>query len=147
MPQTALTRMADLDPAFVSTAESLGELALSHVRLHRDARYPWIVLIPKVGRAVELEDLTHGERDVLMEEIVRAGQAVRAVGQALGRPVAKLNVGQLGNVTSQLHVHVVGRRPDDPAWPGPVWGVGAAEAYGPEQLATALAVARRALGL
>ncbi|WP_334160940.1 HIT family protein [Phenylobacterium sp.] len=139
--------MADLDPAFLSTSEPLGELALSHVRLHRDARYPWIVLIPKVGRAVELEDLTHGERDVLMEEIVRAGQAVRAVSQALGRPVAKLNVGQLGNVTPQLHVHVVGRRPDDAAWPGPVWGVGAAEAYQPEQLATALSVARRALGL
>ena len=147
MPQTALTPMADLDPAFLSTSEPLGELALSHVRLHRDARYPWIVLIPKVGRARELEDLAHGERDVLMEEIVRAGQAVRAVGQALGRPVAKLNVGQLGNVTPQLHVHVVGRRPDDAAWPGPVWGVGAAEAYPPDQLATALAVARRALGL
>lgn len=139
--------MADLDPAFLSTSEALGELALSHVRLQRDARYPWIVLIPKVLRARELEDLTHGERDVLMEEIVRAGHAVRAIGQALGRPVAKLNVGQLGNVTPQLHVHVVGRRPDDPAWPGPVWGAGAAETYEVEALKTALGVARRALGL
>lgn len=139
--------MADLDPAFLSTSEALGELALSHVRLQRDARYPWIVLIPKVLRARELEDLTHGERDVLMEEIVRAGHAVRAIGQALGRPVAKLNVGQLGNVTAQLHVHVVGRRPDDPAWPGPVWGAGAAETYEVEALKTALGVARRALGL
>jgi len=139
--------MADLDPAFLSTSEALGELALSHVRLQRDARYPWIVLIPKVLRARELEDLTHGERDVLMEEIVRAGHAVRAIGQALGRPVAKLNVGQLGNVTPQLHVHVVGRRPDDPAWPGPVWGAGAAETYEVEALKTALGVARQALGL
>jgi diadenosine tetraphosphate (Ap4A) HIT family hydrolase len=139
--------MADLDPAFVATSEALGEMALSHVRLQRDARYPWIVLIPKVAAARELEDLAHGERDVLMEEIVRAGAAVRAIANALGRPIAKLNVGQLGNVTPQLHVHVVGRRADDPAWPGPVWGVGVAGEYEPAALALALRTARRSLGL
>ena len=66
---------------------------------------------------------------------------------ALGRSVAKLNVGQLGNVTPQLHVHVVGRRPDDAAWPGPVWGHGVAEGYGVEALEMALAAGREALGL
>lgn len=137
----------ELDPAFAATSEPLGELALSHARLHGDARFAWIVLIPKVAGARELEDLAHGERDVLMEEIVRAGEAVRAVGLALGRTVEKLNVGQLGNVTAQLHVHVVGRRSDDPAWPGPVWGAGAAERYRPEELTLAVATARRALGL
>jgi diadenosine tetraphosphate (Ap4A) HIT family hydrolase len=61
--------------------------------------------------------------------------------------VEKLNLGQLGNVTPQLHVHVVGRRAGDPAWPGPVWGLGGAQAYGPDALAAALAAARAALGL
>lgn len=139
--------MADLDPAFLATSEPLGELALSHVRLQADARYAWIVLIPKVEGALELEDLAPGERDVLVEEIVRAGQAVRAIGEALGRPVEKLNVGQLGNVTAQLHVHVVGRRADDPAWPGPVWGHSPAERHEPAELALAKAAAKRALGL
>ena len=46
-----------------------------------------------------------------MEEILRAGDAVRAVAEALGRPAAKLNVGQLGNVTPQLHVHVIAPPP------------------------------------
>jgi diadenosine tetraphosphate (Ap4A) HIT family hydrolase len=82
-----------------------------------------------------------------MEEILRAGQAARAVGLALGRPVEKLNVGQLGNVTPQLHIHVVGRRADDAVWPGPVWGHGATVAYSEQSLATALDAARRALGL
>jgi diadenosine tetraphosphate (Ap4A) HIT family hydrolase len=59
--------------------------------------------------------------------------------------VEKLNVGALGNVTPQLHVHVVGRRADDGAWPGPVWGFGAAEPYPPGVLALALAAARQAL--
>jgi diadenosine tetraphosphate (Ap4A) HIT family hydrolase len=48
---------------------------------------------------------------------------VRAMGAALGRPVEKLNIGALGNHVEQLHVHVVGRRSDDAAWPEPVWGV------------------------
>ena len=79
--------MGELDPAFVATSEALGELALSHARLQGDARFPWVVLIPKVTGARELEDLAPGERDVLMEEIVRAGEAVRALAPAWGRAV------------------------------------------------------------
>jgi len=139
--------MFQIDPAFTPTSQPLGELALSHVRLQADARFAWIVLIPRVDGARELEDLAEGERDVLMEEILRAGAAARAVGLALGRPVEKLNVGQLGNVTAQLHVHVVGRREDDAAWPGPVWGHGSAVAYSAQDLTTALTAARGSLGL
>ena len=139
--------MFELHPAFPPTSEALGELALCHARLHADARYAWIVLIPRIAGARELEDLTANDRAALTEEIVRAGLAVRAVGAALGRPVEKLNVGQLGNVTPQLHVHVVGRRADDATWPGPVWGAGSAEAYGADELAKAIAAARQVLGL
>ncbi len=139
--------MFEIDPAFLATSQPVGDLALSHVRLQSDARFPWIVLIPRRPAARELEDLAPGERDVLMEEILRAGNAVRAVGEALGRPAAKLNVAQLGNVTPQLHVHVIARRPDDAAWPAPVWGVGVAEPYAPAALEAALAAARLTLGL
>jgi diadenosine tetraphosphate (Ap4A) HIT family hydrolase len=139
--------MFQLDPAFPATSQALGDLPLCHVRLQADARYAWIVLLPRVTGARELEDLAPAQRVQLMDEILLASAAVRAVGEAIGRPVAKLNVGQLGNVTPQLHVHVVGRRPDDAAWPGPVWGHGTAEAYGAETSPLALAAARKALGL
>lgn len=139
--------MFQLHPAFPPTSEALGDLALCHVRLQADARYPWIVMIPRIADARELEDLSANDRAALMEEIVLAGLAVRAAGSALGRRVEKLNVGQLGNLTPQLHVHVVGRRADDPAWPGPVWGVGTAEAYEAEALGVASAAARKVLGL
>jgi diadenosine tetraphosphate (Ap4A) HIT family hydrolase len=139
--------MFQLDSAFPRTSEPLGELDLCHARLQADARFPWIVLIPRRAAAREIEDLVREDRIRLLDEIVRAGVAVRAAGAALGLPVEKLNVGQLGNVTPQLHVHVVGRRPGDPAWPGPVWGAGAAEPYAPEALSAALAAARQALGL
>ena len=139
--------MFELDPAFPATSQALGDLALCHARLQADARFPWIVLIPRVAAARELEDLAPEDRRLLMDEILAAGHAVRTVGEALGRPAAKLNVGQLGNLTPQLHVHVVGRRPDDAAWPGPVWGAGTAEAYPDGDLAAATAAAKVALGL
>jgi diadenosine tetraphosphate (Ap4A) HIT family hydrolase len=137
----------DIDPAFLATSEPLGDLALCHARLQADARFPWIVLIPRVGAARELEDLSPDQRRLLIDEVLAAGHAVRAVGLALERPVEKLNVGQLGNVTPQLHVHVIGRRADDRAWPGPVWGSGDAVAYDAEDLALAVAAARASLGL
>src|ERR1700761_8053281 len=139
--------MFEIDPAFIATSHGLGDLALSHARLQADARFPWIVLIPRRAGARELEDLAAGERELLMDEILRAGTAARAVAEALGQPAGKLNVGQLGNVTPQLHVHVIARRPQDAAWPAPVWGVGVAEAYGPEALTLAIETARRRLGL
>lgn len=140
-----LLAMFVLDPAFSATSEFVADLALCQARLQADARYPWIVLVPRLAAARELEDLPAADRPRLMDEILAAGAAVRAIGAALGRPVEKLNVGALGNVTPQLHVHVVGRRSDDAAWPGPVWGLGAAKAYGADALAEALAVARRTL--
>jgi len=69
-----------------------------------------------------------------MDEIVRAGALVRSLAEAAGRPVQKLNVAALGNVTAQLHIHVVGRRHDDGQWPDPVWGRGSAVPYGADGL-------------
>ena len=116
-------------PALLSTSDPLASLKLCEARLQADARWPWIVLVPRRAGARELEHITNGDRAQLMDEIILAGAAVRAIGAALGRPVEKLNVGALGNVTPQLHVHVVGRRADDEAWPDPVWGRGKARLY------------------
>lgn len=139
--------MFQLHTAFLATSEPIGDLGLCHVRIQTDARWPWMVLIPRRVSARELEDLSVPDRSLLMEELILAGRAVRAAGFAVGRPVEKLNVGQLGNITPQLHIHAVGRRTDDAAWPGPVWGVGVAEAYDPVALAAAIAAVRGALGL
>ena len=112
------------DPAFDAGSMLLIELDLCQVRLQLDGRWPWMILIPRREGLAEIEDLAASDRLDLMDEILLAGRAVRAMGEALGRPVEKLNIGALGNITRQLHVHVVGRRADDAAWPGPVWGFG-----------------------
>ncbi|CAN5238937.1 HIT domain-containing protein [soil metagenome] len=112
------------DPRLLAQSIPVMSLSLSDVRLMDDARFPWLVLIPRVAEASELDDLDAGRRAVLMTEIVAAGAWVRTMGEALGRPVDKVNTAALGNVTAQLHVHVVGRRRDDPLWPDPIWGRG-----------------------
>ena len=121
------------------------DLALCHVRLQRDARWPWLVLIPRRGGLTELVELSAAEWVLLKGELEAAVDAAHAVGQVLGLVVDKLNVGALGNVVPQLHLHVVGRRAGDPAWPGPVWGFGAAAPYAPQALARASAAAVEAL--
>ncbi|MFN3930483.1 MAG: HIT domain-containing protein [Brevundimonas sp.] len=110
------------DPAFDPGSIVVDDWPLCQVRLQDDARFPWLILIPRRDGLHELEDLAAPDRAALMDEIVRAGEVVRMLGEAAQRPVQKLNVAALGNVTAQLHVHVVGRRHDDGLWPYPVWG-------------------------
>jgi diadenosine tetraphosphate (Ap4A) HIT family hydrolase len=136
-----------LDPAFAATSALLGDLPLCQARLQLDARYPWVVLIPRLAALRELEDLAPADRARLVDETVLAGAAVRAVARVLGLAVDKLNVGALGNVTPQLHVHMLGRRIGDPAWPGPVWGHSPGQAYEADVLAQAVAAAKAALSL
>jgi diadenosine tetraphosphate (Ap4A) HIT family hydrolase len=134
-------------PDFEPTSVALGDLDLCRVRLQSDARWPWLILIPRRPDRSEIDQLDPSERFKLMDEQVRAMAAVRAMGEAALRPVHKLNVAALGNVTPQLHVHIIGRRRDDPAWPSPVWGVGQAQPYSDEARVLAMTAARAALGL
>jgi diadenosine tetraphosphate (Ap4A) HIT family hydrolase len=130
------------DPAFEAGSVFADDWPLCHVRLQDDARFAWLILIPRVEGATEIEHLSAADRSALMDEIVRAGAIVRALAEASGRPVDKLNVAALGNVTAQLHVHVVGRRRDDPLWPDPVWGRGGAESYSADALSTSFDLIR-----
>lgn len=125
----------EVAPAFEAGSVAAAAWPLCHVRLQDDARFPWLILIPRVEGAVELEDLSVEQRTMLMEETVRAGALVRRLGA-----VEKLNVGTIGNVTAQLHVHVVGRRRDDGLWPDPVWGRGPVVPYADDERTWRLAI-------
>lgn len=134
-----------LDGRIEGSSAFVADLPLCQARLQDDARWPWLVLIPRRPGLREIEDLSAAERALLTEEIVVAGAAVRALAEVVGRPVEKLNVGALGNVAPQLHVHVLGRRRDDPAWPGPVWGFGTATAYADDARKSLVRTAAQAL--
>lgn len=117
------------DPRLLANSIAVTSMTLSDLRLMDDARFAWLVLIPRVAGASELDDLDADQRQTLMSEIIAAGVMVRRLGEALGRPVDKVNTAALGNVTAQLHVHVVGRRRDDALWPDPIWGRGGGVAW------------------
>jgi diadenosine tetraphosphate (Ap4A) HIT family hydrolase len=138
--------MFALDPRLEATSIFVADLALCQARLQADARWPWIVLIPRRAGLRELEDLQPGDLEALTRETLAGARAVRAIGDAAGRAIEKLNVGALGNVVAQLHVHIVGRRSDDPAWPGPVWGFGAPVGYARDEVDLIVDLARANLG-
>ncbi|MBU6246861.1 MAG: HIT family protein [Xanthomonadaceae bacterium] len=125
-----------LDPRLAGDSVPVIELPLCSVRLMDDARFAWLLLVPRRASTSEIHELDGIERERLWREIGLAGEALRAVA-----PCDKLNLGALGNIVRQLHVHVVARREGDAAWPGPVWGSGVAEPYAVqarERLVTAL---------
>lgn len=130
------------DPRLAADGPALGDLALGHLRLVDDARFPWVMLIPRRPGLVELIDLPPAERAVLMEEIAAVSAALKAVSGA-----QKLNVAALGNMVPQLHVHIVGRTAGDAAWPGPVFGVGTRQPYAPAAQAELAARLKAALRL
>ncbi|KAB7770046.1 HIT family protein [Xanthomonas maliensis] len=118
-----------LDPRLAADSLLVVDGPLSQVRLMDDTRFPWLLLVPRVADASEWIDLDGGQQRLLLAEINQLSHALREEPQ-----VAKLNVGALGNIVRQLHVHLVGRHPGDAAWPGPVWGSGPAQRFTPEAL-------------
>lgn len=113
-----------LDPRLEADTILLGDMALSRVLLMNDSRFPWLILVPRREGLVEITDMTPFERRALFEEAALAADRLKLLTGA-----KKINLGALGNVVPQLHVHVVARFEADAAWPGPVWGAGAAIPY------------------
>jgi diadenosine tetraphosphate (Ap4A) HIT family hydrolase len=131
-----------LHPQLAKDTVNLGDLPLSRVLIIRDANYPWLLLVPRRKGVSEIIDLNEVEQAHLMTEITRVARALKTV-----TPCTKLNVAALGNVVPQLHVHIISRRENDPAWPRPVWGVVPALPFDPVELEKFIAVIRREIWL
>jgi len=113
-----------LDPRLAADTFLVDETPLSRVLLMNDARYPWLILVPRLGDITEPFELTKPDQAQLWQESMRLGQTMKAHFTA-----DKLNIAALGNQVSQLHVHHIARLQKDDAWPGPVWGIGSAVPY------------------
>jgi len=130
----------ELDAQLAADTHAVGDLELSRVLLMDDARFPWLILVPRRAGKRELLDLRIDEQHVLLHEIGCCATALRD----LDKP-DKLNIAALGNVVAQLHVHVIARTRQDAAWPRPVWGVGTRSAYTSSALQLRLSSLRAAL--
>ena len=119
-----------LHPTLARDTVEVARLPLCRVLLMKDRRFPWLILVPERETVREIYELAPEDRRQLIEEIAVVSETL----ERIFRP-AKLNVGALGNIVPQLHIHVVARFETDPAWPGPVWGSGPAVSYTDEELA------------
>lgn len=118
-----------LDSRLQQDSLVLGEFALCQLLLSKDANYPWFILVPKRAGISEVFELDAAEQQQLWQETIGLAEALKASYSA-----DKMNVATLGNVVSQLHMHVIVRQRDDTAWPAPVWGKCPAAAYTDDQV-------------
>ncbi|MEI6729799.1 MAG: HIT domain-containing protein [Pseudomonadota bacterium] len=106
-----LHKQLEQDCFFVS------DLKLCRVLLMNNSLFKWLILVPRIENAEEIIDLNQEDRQILMQEIC----FISTIMKDLFTP-KKLNIGALGNLVPQLHIHVIARYEDDAAWANPVWG-------------------------
>jgi diadenosine tetraphosphate (Ap4A) HIT family hydrolase len=124
-------------PRLLEDCHPVGGFALSRVLLHRNAGLPWFILVPEVDADVlEVHELDLSRRRMLRDEIDAVARFVKAEFE-----VSKLNIASIGNIVPQLHVHIIGRHPGDPCWPGVAWGnLPAGPTWPPERVAAIAAM-------
>jgi diadenosine tetraphosphate (Ap4A) HIT family hydrolase len=135
--QTDMSEKFSLHPKLAADTFIIDDWPLCRVLLMNDARFPWLILVPRQEGLRDFDEITVGDKPTFLAEIDRASRALRSETSA-----EKMNVAALGNMVPQLHVHVVARFASDAAWPAPVWGVGEAVPYSTLQV-DALIVALR----
>jgi diadenosine tetraphosphate (Ap4A) HIT family hydrolase len=122
--------MFTLDSRLQQDTLLIGDFPLCRLLLMNDASYPWFILVPRREAVSELFQLDNADQQALWLETTRLAETLKDAFVA-----DKMNVATLGNVVSQLHMHVIVRRREDAAWPAPVWGRHPAQPYEPEQIA------------
>lgn len=113
-----------LHPQLRADSLRVGQLELCELRIVNDSRFTWCLMVPRIPDLIELHHLPTAHRLTLFSEIEHVSEHLLA-----STIVSKINVAALGNMVPQLHVHVIGRHPDDPAWPNSVWTAGPGENY------------------
>jgi diadenosine tetraphosphate (Ap4A) HIT family hydrolase len=129
-----------LDERLEKDSRSIAITGLCDLRLMKDRRWPWLLLVPRRPGISEIFELTPLDQALLTFETNMVAGALKSVTGA-----TKINVGALGNIVRQLHVHVIARFEGDPNWPGPIWGHGTPELYSDEDMKTLIAKLREAL--
>ena len=107
-----------IDKKFLKSSHHITELKLCSIRLHDNSKFPWVILIPKRNKVNDMTDLNSKDQILLMKEIVYVSKIMKKLFKT-----SKLNVEKIGNIVSQLHIHVIVRSKKDSSWPLSVWVV------------------------
>jgi len=131
-----MTEQFQLHSRLAADCIPVGRLPLSQLLLLNDSRYPWFLLVPRRAGLVEVFDLSEADQQQLCRESAHLSRCMKQ-----GFHADKMNIGVLGNLVPQLHVHCIARFSSDPAWPGPVWGHSEPEQYDKPRISERLAMA------
>jgi len=123
--------MFQLDQRLQEDSILLGNFELSQLLLMNDSTYPWFILVPQRDDIAEVYQLKEDDQQQLWRESVMLS---RWMAQTF--IFDKLNLGALGNIVRQLHLHHVGRCRTDLTWPAPVWGQHPPQPYTIEAIET-----------
>ncbi len=107
----------ELDKTLEKDSRIITDLKLCQVRLINNSDFPWVILVPRLSNIIEITDLSDVDYNLLNAETKLVAQAL----QSESAP-DKLNIAMLGNVVSQLHIHIIARYKNDKLFPKPVWG-------------------------
>ena len=118
----------ELDGRIARDSDLIATLDLCQLRIQNDSRWPWLVMVPQRADVTEIFELSEADQALLSAEVNHVAAALKEITCA-----TKINVGALGNIVRQLHVHVIARFEGDANWPGPIWGYGSAEPYDSEK--------------
>ena len=110
--------MEKINKNFLKDSHLITELKLCSVRLIDNSKFPWIILIPKRKNISDISQLNKKDQNLLMQEIVHSSKIIKKVFKAFN-----INIEKIGNVISQLHIHVIARVKSDSSWPLSVWVV------------------------
>jgi diadenosine tetraphosphate (Ap4A) HIT family hydrolase len=119
----------ELDGRIARDSDLIATLDLCQLRIQNDSRWPWLVMVPQRADMTEIFELPEADQALLSAEVNHVAAVLKEITGA-----TKINVGALGNIVRQLHVHVIARFEGDANWPGPIWGYGSAEPYDGEKM-------------
>jgi len=107
-----------LDGKFLKSSHYVKDLKLCSIRLHDNSKFPWLILIPKRIKIIDITELNSKDQILLMKEIVFVSKIMKKLFKT-----SKLNVEKIGNIVPQLHIHIIARTKRDNSWPLSVWVV------------------------
>ena len=110
--------MFKINNKFLKSSHHIIDLKLCSVRLHDNSKFPWLILIPKRKNVTDISDLNSKDQILLMKEIVFVSKLMKKLFKT-----SKLNIEKIGNIVSQLHIHIISRKKTDGSWPLSVWVV------------------------
>jgi len=110
--------MFKINKKFLKSSHHITDLKLCSIRLHNNSKFPWLILIPQRNKITDISDLNSKDQILLMKEIVYVSKIMKKLFKT-----SKLNVEKIGNIVSQLHIHIIARSKKDSSWPLSVWVV------------------------